>query len=584
MRKFFMRISSGIIAPAVVLLAVSSSNAQQIDAATTPVENARLTREALKRGDFAAARDIVARMITQDPSVVWTAYPTEAFMVAVSDPTDADLRKAVSTWVEKNPIDPIPYYVRAQFGYDFGWFQRGHDYANETEKARLQQFADVIQSAQKDIEQAQSLGERDPYSHQLRMRILASDGYSGQVQAALDQAASQYPDFVRLQDIALSSLQPKWGGSYEAMYDFVGKATANAPPAAPIRLLEIDLYRFLLTNAWTDCWYQEKTQDGIRYCVQTFMKTQVRDNLDTRVTATLSAFGAKNVYGTNVAVEALLSEMIDNYGGEAFAAPLLEVAATAYKSDTRLHPDKPVDNNYLIDALVGRSWFHQGGYENAATKYEDALKHIDAVAFPGEGQKNMAKGALYDSLAESYFQLERTPEMMAAATKAVELSGSASSVLYLCHNAFLQKDYDAAVRLCTPAITDATKGIAARYWRGAALHELHRYDEAARDMTVVAESTDAWRARAAIELSMISFDRKDNKGALDVLNKYSYLYDAKVTEAQSVAIAFNNRCYAYMQLGELQKALDNCNASLANGNIPDALKKQQELLKTLGKK
>jgi hypothetical protein len=584
MRKTFRHMRAFLLAPAFVFLAETYSNAQQINAAITPVENARLTREAVKRGDFAAARDIVARMISHDPSVVWTAYPTEAFMLALSDPTDADLRKAVSTWVEKNPIDPIPYYVRAQFGYDFGWFQRGHDYANETEKARLQQFADSIQSAQKDIEQAQSLGERDPYSHQLRMRILASDGYSEQVQAALSQAASQYPDFVRLQDIALSSLQPKWGGSYEAMYDFVGKATANTPPAAPIRLLEIDLYRFLLTNAWTDCWYQEKTQDGIRYCVQTFMKTQARDNLDTRVTATLSAFGAKNAYGTNVAVEALLSDMIDNYGGEAFAAPLLEVAATAYKSDTRMRPDKPVDNNYLIDALVARSWFHQEAYENAATKYEDALKHITSAAFPGEGQRNMAEGALQDRLAETYFQLKSTPEMIAAATKAVELSGSASSALYLCHNAFLKKDYDGAVRLCTPATTDATKGIAARYWRGAALHELHRYEEAARDMTVVAESTDAWRARAAIELSMIYFDRKDNKGALDVLNKYRYLYDSKVTEAQSVAIAFNNRCYAYMQLGELQKALDDCNASLANGNIPDALKKQQELLKMLGKK
>lgn len=584
MGKTFRHMSAVLLAPAFVLLAGVSSNAQQIDAATTPVEYARLTREAVKRGDFAAARDIVARMISQDPSVVWTAYPTEAFMLAVSDPTDADLRKAVSTWVEKNPIDPIPYYVRAQFGYDFGWFQRGHHYANETEKVRLQQFVDVIQSAQKDIEQAQSLGERDPYSYQLRMRILASDGYSKQVQAALNQAASQYPDFVRLQDITLSSLQPKWGGSYEAMYDFVDKATANAPPVAPIRLLEVDLYRFLLTNAWTDCWYQEKTQDGIRYCVQTFMKTQVRDNLDTRVTATLSALGAKNAYGTDAAVEALLSDMIDNYGGEAFAAPLLEVAATAYKSDTRLRPDKPVDNNYRIDALVARSWFHQGGYENAATKYEDALKHIDAAAFPGTGQKKMAEGALYDRLAETYFQLGRTQDMLAAATKAVQLSGSAGSALYLCHDAFLKKDYEAAIRLCTPATTDATKGIAARYWRGAAFHELHQYEEAARDMNVVAESADDWRVNAAIELSMIHFDRKDNKGALDVLNKYRYLYDPKIAESQSIAIAFNNRCYAYMQLGELQKALDDCNASLANGNVPDALKKQQELLKMLGKK
>ena len=38
-----------------------------------------------------------------------------------------------------------------------------------------------------------------------------------------------------------------------------------------------------------------------------------------------------------------------------------------------------------------------------------------------------------------------------------------------------------------------------------------------------------------------------------------------------------------MKLGELQKALDDCTLSLKYGRIPDALHKQQELLKLLGK-
>jgi hypothetical protein len=43
-----------------------------------------------------------------------------------------------------------------------------------------------------------------------------------------------------------------------------------------------------------------------------------------------------------------------------------------------------------------------------------------------------------------------------------------------------------------------------------------------------------------------------------------------------------NRCYAYMELVELENALKDCSASLANGSIPDAYKKQQELIKRLG--
>jgi hypothetical protein len=48
-----------------------------------------------------------------------------------------------------------------------------------------------------------------------------------------------------------------------------------------------------------------------------------------------------------------------------------------------------------------------------------------------------------------------------------------------------------------------------------------------------------------------------------------------------MAVGYNNRCYAYMELGELQKALDDCTASLKYGAIPDAYRKQQELTRRL---
>lgn len=46
-----------------------------------------------------------------------------------------------------------------------------------------------------------------------------------------------------------------------------------------------------------------------------------------------------------------------------------------------------------------------------------------------------------------------------------------------------------------------------------------------------------------------------------------------------MAVAYNNRCYALMQLGELS----DCTASLKCGNIPDAYRKEFELTKRLGK-
>lgn len=49
-----------------------------------------------------------------------------------------------------------------------------------------------------------------------------------------------------------------------------------------------------------------------------------------------------------------------------------------------------------------------------------------------------------------------------------------------------------------------------------------------------------------------------------------------------MAVAYNNRCYAYMELGELEKALADCTQSLRYGSIPDAFRKQQELVAQLG--
>ena len=83
-------------------------------------------------------------------------------------------------------------------------------------------------------------------------------------------------------------------------------------------------------------------------------------------------------------------------------------------------------------------------------------------------------------------------------------------------------------------------------------------------------------------MSKIDSDRDDNQGALDILNRDTFVYDVNRTAASDVAAAYNNRCYAYMQLGKLEQALSDCTASLRYGNIPDTYRKQQELIKRLG--
>lgn len=65
------------------------------------------------------------------------------------------------------------------------------------------------------------------------------------------------------------------------------------------------------------------------------------------------------------------------------------------------------------------------------------------------------------------------------------------------------------------------------------------------------------------------------------LKKNSFLFDEGEQDNDTLAISFNNRCYARMQLGKLQEALEDCNASLKYGSLPDAYHKQQALVKKL---
>jgi hypothetical protein len=107
-------------------------------------------------------------------------------------------------------------------------------------------------------------------------------------------------------------------------------------------------------------------------------------------------------------------------------------------------------------------------------------------------------------------------------------------------------------------------------------------DAALDDLTMVADSENGYRANAAINVSWIYDKQERFKEAIDSLNKYTYLYEEKSVGKGNVAVAYNNRCYAYMQTGELRKALDDCTQSLKYGSIPDAFQKQQELVKRLG--
>lgn len=569
------------------LRGISDSNQDATGARPTgqrnklPFIRAKLVQDAIKQGDFDTATKLSSETLSASRAKIWTFYPFDDFVKAISDLSDTSFERNLSAWVDHAPLDPLPRLIRAQYYYDLAWYKRGHRFSTETDKQSQDAFASILQKGTADVTQALKLDPSSAYGLYLQVNMLRGYGATSQLNDALDQATAVYPHYMPLYKIVLSTLQPKWGGDINMMYAFVDRYGASAPDGSPLKLLSLQLYQYLLETAGTTCHGQQG--DAYASCFEDFMKQTLRPGLDADAAKTLRQFGQINEYETNAAVADILSHMISESGGESYSGRLLQIAADSYGADPRLVETDGGKHNFIIDELVAGSWLNKRFYDNAITKYKEALSNIETAPFPTQEQKDMEIAEIHESLAWIYSRYRRPAEMIDSAKAALALNGKASNRVYLCFGNYQIKQYEAALDECSQITADPQSAVEARYWRGLVYQAMKNDEKAIEDLTEVANSQDDRRAQAAIELSMIYFNRKDNKGALDLLNRYPYLYDTRVTAKDNVAVSYNNRCYAYMELGELQKALDDCNASLANGSIPDAFKKKEELIARLSR-
>jgi tetratricopeptide (TPR) repeat protein len=544
-------------------------------------EKAIRVRHAIKQEDYSTADKIVASVLASSRVEHWRFYPFADFINDVVDLNDPAFEALLDAWVTRNKNDAAPLLVRAKYYHDIGWLKRGHNFAQKTPTANLEEFQRWMRPALADVEAAIRLDDSNPYGFLLKLRILRGSGISDRVTSAFDAAIFKYPGYYPLYEAMLSMLQPKWGGDVSAMYAFVERYAGQADENSPLKLLYLTLYRDLLETASTPCGHYWPDNDKMTQCTASGMQAAMTQGLERNVVRALQLYDRTDKYQFSIALQVILSDMLQMSGGEHYAGAVLELAADGMHSDTQLKQEKPGNNNYVIDKTVAESWYVKGFYDNALQKDRQALRDIEAMSFPSEEEKSLAIAGVYQKMGDTYSKLNQHADMIAYEEAAVALGNKTEQEYYICYGYYQLKDYDNAIRTCTRTIDHATNVLSAHYWRGVAYRDRGDADSALRDLTVVAESQSNFRSSAAIDMSMIHFGRNNNKSALDVLNRYKYLYDPEAAGRQNTAVSYNNRCYAYMQLGELNEALDDCTASLKYGAIPDALRKQQELIKRL---
>jgi tetratricopeptide (TPR) repeat protein len=538
-------------------------------------------RRAIKAGDFAAADRIIADVISHSRIQNWRYYPFQDFVAALFSANDPQFGSQISKWVSIENGQAIPLLLRAKYDYEIGWATRGDNFAPKITPTRMAAFESYMTKALAAVDRAIRLDDDNPYAFYLKLSILQGYGISQSFITAFEQAVNKFPRYFPLYEITLSTLQPRWGGSIPAMYAFVERYAGSATQFSPLKLLYLSLYQHLLSTASIECSADEGNREKTAQCVDAFMQKSVRPGLEKHVLEALRLYDHTNQYQFGLAVRDVIFQMLGTDGGDSYSGAVLQLAAASMHSDTQLVEDKPkAHNNYIVDELTAESWNNKHFYENAITKYKEALVDAQSTMFPSNEERLMEVAFIYDKLAAVAEKQHRYLDEIIYEKAALAL-GVAWDAHYICYAYYQLKRYADAVRACSDAIRNAGNPNAG-YWRGVAYVALGKPDKALKDLTKVADAEGFGASSAAIEMSMVYFNRHDNQDALKVLNKYTFLYDPNRSSRSSVAVAYNNRCYAYMRLGELKKALDDCTQSLKYGSIPDAFRKQQELVKRLG--
>ncbi len=544
-------------------------------------EKAVRARNAIKQGDFATAGKIISDVLAQSKMENWHFYPFNIFMPAVDDPNDPAFTKQLDDWVSREPASAIPRLARARNLLDIGWAKRGERTADKTQDQDFMLFDRYLNAAVADIDEAIRLDPKDPYAFWLKLRILTGDGNTPEAAAAFQQAIAAFPDYYSVYETRLDNLVPKWGGSIDEMYDFVDKYAASAPQYSPMKILYLDLYNQLIDTARFAC--SEIGGEAWKGCYVATMGRLERPALDKGIREALDLYKHVDDYQYNKMLEENLisvegSAPIDNH-----AAAILQMAAEKTGSDNQMIETNPGHNNYVMDFLTALEWQNKGDYDDSEKKYKETLQDIASAPFPGEEEKDQTLAHIYGDFAALYMSKAQYVDAIVYQSAAEALSGGTGYSHLVCYNYYLLTDYPAAINECTKVI-DKTNEMEARYWRGMSYLRMGNKEAAEKDLGAVADSDWQGRIRssAAIQLTVLYGERKDLAGELAFMDKHAYLFDEKGQAKDDLAVAFNNRCWVYMQQGELQKALDDCNTSLRYGNVPDAIIKRKQLIERLG--
>lgn len=540
-------------------------------------QKADKVRDAIRKGDFATAAQVTGAVLAESKIEASGFYPFNEFMARVVPGADNALLENLNKWAAQDKTSALPYLVRAKYLENTGWKVRGGNFIVETKKEHMDTFSDYMRMATVDIKTAMERDTNNPYANYMLLSISKSvHGNSDEVEAIFQESIKKFPDYVGLYLLRLDSLEPRWGGSIALQEKFMVKYVEPVQDNSPLKLLYIEQYASALNTTYLACIARHKDDHkAYEECMNSAINNLYTPKLEANLRKAFGLYSKIDHFQFVQSVKAQMVDIIYTSGAKRSASKILQLAADVLNADTEMTPAQPKAGNYLIDELVALTWYNQRNFNNAEKKFLEALKRIEQETFPTAEAKLV-------TLAEAYKALASTYREAGAHEKAITYQNAAAAavgdVADTCEAYYKNDDFDNAIRQCG-LLVERYNDSYHRYWRAKAYLSKGKTDEALNDFKIIADSEDRdYRSYAASRVTDIYNQRQDFAGALAYMTAHPHMFDEKEIPKDQLAVSYNNKCYFQMQLKDYKAALESCNMSLKYGDIPDAVKKQKDLV------
>lgn len=141
------------------------------------------------------------------------------------------VEEKAKTWAKNSPGSPVPQLFVANVLINHGFAIRGKGYASQVPANRMAEFKRYIQASREQLEKTKSVASVDPSWYEAMINIAQYQSWpQSQLEALFAEAIAKEPKFLQTYFVASGWYSPLWGGSGNALDNFIIKSVSKFDP------------------------------------------------------------------------------------------------------------------------------------------------------------------------------------------------------------------------------------------------------------------------------------------------------------------------------------------------------------------